>query len=239
MQSINYLIGHIYNSNNDRPTSTYQTGVVALHYSYGDNGSLNHLARKTFIDRTGDNPTVVWQKYAFQYDDWGRTTEVRVQKGTDDTGSTWSSGTQLVSYTYNTNGTMATMTYPNGDYVAYGYDTFDRLVSEMYYNSNNVLQVEYRYVYNAEGKLAKQYEVRGNTTQTYTFMYDSLGRLIRSNEANGNSTLQRTEHLYDTANRLTKQSWQIGSQSFGETYIYDENDGSLTVFRSGSKEGSR
>ena len=76
---------------------------------------------------------------------------------------------RLASYTYNTNGTMATMTYPNGDYVAYGYDTFDRLVSEMYYNSNNVLQVEYRYVYNAEGKLAKQYEVRGNTTQTYTF----------------------------------------------------------------------
>ena len=222
---------YIYNSNNDRPTSTYQTGVAALNYSYGADGSLESLTRKTFTGQAA-----FWQKYAFQYDDWGRTTEVRVQKGTNEAGSAWSAGAQLASYTYNTNGTMATMTYPNGDYVAYGYDTFDRLVSEVYYNSNNMLQAEYRYVYNAEGKLAKQYEVRGNTTQTYTFMYDSLGRLIRSQEASGSSTVQRTEHIYDTANRLTAQNWQIGNQSFGETYIYDEDDGSLTVFRSGSQE---
>ena len=51
-----------------------------------------------------------------------------------------------------------------------------------------------------------------------------------SREDKGSSNVQRTEHLYDTANRLTKQSWTIGGKAFTESYTYRANDGSLNTF---------
>ena len=41
---------------------------------------------------------------------------------------------------------------------------------------------------------------------------------------------QRTEHLYDTANRLTAQNWTVGSSSFTEQYTYNGTDGTLSSF---------
>lgn len=55
------------------------------------------------------------------------------------------------------------------------------------------------------------------------------GRLIRSKEtANNGSLIQRTQHLYDNANRLTEQSWQIGNNNYSEKYVYDDTDGKLS-----------
>ena len=64
--------------------------------------------------------------------------------------------------------------------------------------------------------------------ESYSFEYDSLGRLIRSREEGGNGIVQKTEHIYDTANRLTKQNWTVGARSFRETYRYDSSDGNLS-----------
>lgn len=58
----------------------------------------------------------------------------------------------------------------------------------------------------------------GKISEKYVFEYDSLGRLIRSVEYaytySGSTVtcemLQRTEHSYDTENRLSSQSWVIG-----------------------------
>ena len=36
-----------------------------------------------------------------------------------------------------------------------------------------------------------------------------------------------TEHLYDTANRLTSQSWTVGNDTYTESYTYYSGDGSL------------
>ena len=85
-----------------------------------------------------------------------------------------------------------------------------------------------RYVYNTNGQLAKQYAVEnGSETESYIFEYDSLGRLIRSREEGGSGTVQRTEHLYDSANRLTAQNWSVGTKGFSESYSYRANDGAL------------
>ena len=120
------------------------------------------------------------------------------------------------------------MNYPSGQYVTYGYDRLDRLVQEVYYNSDGSVQAEYQYIYNADGQLAKQQAIRnGAVVESYHFEYDSLGRLIRSREENGSSNVQRTEHLYDTKNRLTTQSWTMGSKSFYENYYYRPSDGAL------------
>lgn len=75
---------------------------------------------------------------------------------------------------------------------------FDRTTKEQYNN------VTYEYAYDAMGHLAKQTSTGG---EEYNYEYDSLGRLIRSNEYNGGSLEQRTEHIYDASDRLTKQTW--------------------------------
>ena len=127
------------------------------------------------------------------------------------------------------------MYYPNGDRVEYEYDLLDRLIEEVYYDSDDNVQADYRYVYNANGQLAKQYAVETNgddeiVTESYVFEYDSLGRLIRSREENGSNAVQRTEHLYDSANRLTAQNWSIGSSGFSESYTYNSSDGTLATY---------
>lgn len=80
--------------------------------------------------------------------------------------------------------------------------------------------------YNAEGVLAKKLDVTTNKAVNYE--YDSLGRLIHSYQTDGSAVALRTEHVYDTENRIKKQSWQSGDISCIESYSYDEDDGSLT-----------
>lgn len=216
-----------YNANNDRQTVNYISGVAAMHFSYNENGLLSLLARKSF---SGTTPH--WQAYAFSYNAWGQTEEITVQRTDSADGSGYSAALTLASYDYADNGgNLEKMTYPNGQYVTYEYDLFDRLVREVYYTSSNTVQADYRYVYDANGALAKQYAVSGgNIVEEYDFEYDSLGRFIRSRELNAAGTVkQRTEHLYDEANRLTQQSWTLGTDSFTETYTYNSGDGSLNT----------
>ena len=97
------------------------------------------------------------------------------------------------------------------------------------------------YRYNAEGSLAELDYGEGNAapTATYRFEYDSLGRLIRSQQRDGNTVTQRTEQLYDAANRLSAQGWTLGGTSYRESYAYDASDGSLTTLNTavGTKIG--
>ena len=116
--------------------------------------------------------------------------------------------------------------------VTYSYDLLDRLV-EKSYNETGKPDLTIRYTYNAESQLARlRYEEDGETIGSYAFEYDSLGRLIRSTAMDENgSVTQRTEHLYDAFNRLSGQSWTLGSQTYSERYAYsdgEKGDGSLT-----------
>lgn len=179
------------------------------------------------------------QGYHFDYDAWGNTTKIYVGAASDDTSDSLYSAIWLAEYEYNVNGTISKMTYTNSDYVLYSYDLLDRLISEVYYNHNHVAVAEYHYVYNANGQLAKQYaKQNGVVTEEYCFEYDSLGRLIRSREEGGSGIVQRTEHLYDTANRLSKQSWVVGARNFSEEYSYDSVDGNLSSMKLCFDEGT-
>ncbi len=180
------------------------------------------------------SPVAKSQYYRFAYDAWGATTGIYVADPNDDTGA---SDIQLAGYTYDAAGRLTRMDYPNGDYVTYQYDLLDRIIAETYNNTSGPV-IEYRYVYDSEGRLARQYAVQNNTTvESYSFEYDSLGRLIRSREENGSgNTVQRTEHLYDTANRLTSQSWVVGDRFFTESYTYNSNDGSLHILTTGTND---
>ena len=223
---------YTYNTNNDRTDSTCQDGndKAYLFYQYNGKGQLKQLNRKDYL-----GTVLTRQGYHFEYDAWGNTTSIKVGSVSSDTSGSLSSSITLASYLYNDNGTLARMNYPNGQYVTYVYDLLDRLIEEVYHNSDNSVQADYRYVYNANGQLAKQYVVETSSgietiTEIYVFEYDSLGRLIRSREENDSSLVQRTEHLYDQANRLTAQNWSIGSSGFSEQYSYDSSDGTMATF---------
>ena len=75
------------------------------------------------------------------------------------------------------------------------------------------------------GHLAKQTSTGG---EEYNYEYDSLGRLIRSNEYNDGEFEQRTEHIYDTSNRLTKQSWYNAGGVTTMSYAYSMTTGLLS-----------
>ena len=211
--------------NNDRNYMSYVSGVAAVVNTYNGNGLISRLARKTFLGQAAQ-----WQAYDFEYNDWGQTTSISIRHTNSEDGSGYSSGLKLADYAYaDDGGNLEKLTYGNDQYVEYFYDLFDRLVHTVYYDKNNTVQAEYFYVYNAAGQLARQYAVSGGAvTEEYSFSYDSLGRLIRSMELGVDGTVkQRTQHLYDTANRLTSQSWTVGNDTYTESYTYYSGDGSL------------
>ncbi|MGM9650727.1 MAG: hypothetical protein ACI3VX_02170, partial [Faecousia sp.] len=211
--------------NNDRNYMSYVSGVAAVVNTYNGNGLISRLARKTFLGQAAQ-----WQAYDFEYNDWGQTTSISIRHTNSEDGSGYSSGLKLADYAYaDDGGNLKKLTYGNDQYVEYFYDLFDRLVHTVYYDKNNTVQAEYFYVYNAAGQLARQYAVSGGAvTEEYSFSYDSLGRLIRSMELGADGTVkQRTQHLYDTANRLTSQSWTVGNDTYTESYTYYSGDGSL------------
>lgn len=210
-----------YTDSNNRLKKTRYSGYDSISYSYSA-GNLSGLERVAYTTVGGSTP--FWQKYNLKYDSFGNNTSVTVKTSTD--GVAFSSAKKLVNYTYEStvnqhavnNGRLSSMTYANGNTITYGYDVFDRIISETYNNGKN-----YRYYYDSEGNLSKQESIySGSTEESYRYDYDSLGRLIHSKELDSNNNLvQRTEHLYDTSNRLTKQSWMFGNgASCTQSYTY-------------------
>ena len=128
----------------------------------------------------------------------------------------------LAKYQYESgvnNGRLQKMTFGNDQTVQYSYDKFDRTTKEQYNN------VTYEYAYDASGQLAKQTSTAG---EEYNYEYDSLGRLIRSNEYNDGEFEQRTEHIYDASDRLTKQSWYNAGGVTTMSYAYSTTTGLLS-----------
>ena len=149
-------------------------------------------------------------------------TQISVSGADNTATSTPSSAIMLAKYQYESgvnNGRLQKMTFGNDQTVQYSYDKFDRTTKEQYNN------VTYEYAYDASGQLAQQSSTAG---EEYNYEYDSLGRLIRSNEYNDGTFEQRTEHIYDASNRLTKQSWYNVGGTTTMSYAYSTTTGLLS-----------
>ena len=202
---------------NERLSITSMSGLAAQHYNYST-GQLSALARKSRVG-TG---AFTWQSYHFAYDPFGNMTQISVSGADNTATSTPSSAIMLAKYQYESgvnNGRLQKMTFGNDQTVQYSYDKFDRTTKEQYNN------VTYEYAYDASGQLAKQTSTAG---EEYNYEYDSLGRLIRSNEYNDGTFEQRTEHIYDASNRLTKQSWYNAGGVTTMSYAYSTTTGLLS-----------
>lgn len=207
-----------------RAKSTYQSGVAAIGYTYSG-GRLSQLDRKTYRSGAAQH-----QYYNFAYNVWGQTTATKVGSRTLSTNTYYN----YVNDDIARGGNPKSTTYANGDSVSYTYDRFDRLVRKSYNSGSYVA-----YAYNAEGSLARlSYGDSTGELASYRFEYDSLGRLIRSAELDADGgTVQRTEHIYDGYNRLSRQSWTLGGKTYTEYYSYDDaTDGSMTSFRTTAEQ---
>ena len=125
----------------------------------------------------------------------------------------------------NGNGQLTKQTYGNGDSVSYTYDILGRIKTATYSDGRKAT-----YAYNGEGQLHSLTETGGGEVVTYVYTYDSIGRLLNSQQLNGENTVLRTSQSYNSSNQLTKQSWQVGSDSYAEDLTYNSSDGSLNTF---------
>ncbi len=157
------------------------------------------------------------QTYSFTYDALSNTTSLKV------------GGQTLATYTYQIGtGLLLTQTYANGDNVSFTYDNLGRTKTATY-SDGRVLT----YAYDGEGRLYSATETGNGATETYLYTYDSIGRLIYSEQKEGYSSVLRTNQNYNAFNQLTKQSWQLGSTAYSETYTYNASDGSLNTMTTG------
>ena len=211
---------------------TYQSGVISATFGYL-NGNLSTITRGGYLDLAHSDGKKYNQIYGFEYDKFGNRTKITlkgeiVNKSSGAVESTSGTST-LATYTYQANnGPLTSMTYgpSTGTKVTYTYDALERVKSVKYSDTNTT----YGYNYSAEGSLAG---ITVNGTPAYEYTYDSLGRLIYSAKLQNQRPVLYTSHQYDTSNRIENQSWQIGSDSFSESYTYNENDGTLSSMTSG------
>ncbi len=218
---LNRVTSYTYESSTDRLTKTALSDGTSVSYTYTD-GILASIVRKSLLPDGGTSQN---QTYSFTYDQYGNVTTVKVGSRT------------LASYAYLAkNGPLSSITYGNSYVISYTYDALGRVVAESH---DNVLK--YKYIYGCEGALNRMEELdaSGTVVKVTGYEYDSLGRLIRSFEEElKNGEMVRTvstEHLYDTSNRLVKQSFMSGDGSLlYETYTYDEDDGTLAGLRTSS-----
>ena len=188
-----------------RVTQTGIANTANLLYTY-TNGNLSAIQRT--------NSSGASQTYNFTYDSFGNMLSVKV------------GSRNLAANIYaNGNGQLTKQTYGNGATVNYTYDILGRIKTATYSDGRKLT-----YAYNGEGQLHSLTETGGGEVVTYVYTYDSIGRLLNSQQLNGENTVLRTSQSYNSSNQLTKQSWQVGSDSYSEDLTYNSSDGSLNTF---------
>ena len=188
-----------------RVTQTGIANTANLLYTY-TNGNLSAIQRT--------NSSGASQTYNFTYDGFGNMLSVKV------------GSRNLAANIYaNGNGQLTKQTYGNGATVNYTYDILGRIKTATYSDGRKLT-----YAYNGEGQLHSLTETGGGEVVTYVYTYDSIGRLLNSQQLNGENTVLRTSQSYNSSNQLTKQSWQVGSDSYAEDLTYNSSDGSLNTF---------
>ena len=192
-----------------RVTETGIANVAQLGYTY-TGGRLSAMTRSA--GQTGS------QSYSFTYDGFGNTTAIRV------------GSLDLATYEYS--GSLLTkQTYGTGQQVTFTYDTLGRNKATVFPNGQRV-----EYLYNGGSQPSLVTEYAGNSAMAqYLYTYDALGRLISSEKRDGSGLLVlRTSQGYDAYNRLVRQSWQLGQNTYGESYTYNNSTGMLSAMTTGN-----
>lgn len=156
------------------------------------------------------------QTMSMGYDSFGNSTDIRI------------GDILLASYQYAPkNGNLLKQIYGNDDFVSFEYDHLNRVMKSVS-SSGRILT----YTYTGDGQV---YSITDNGATadtsaddtTYYYTYDTMGRIISCQMCQGAEVLLQTHLEYDDYNRIKTQSWQMGTESYKETFQYSQKDGSL------------
>ena len=200
----------------NRMQSVYNDFGRVTQKTFANDGKLQYTYNKgllTDVTRTADE---AGQSVACDYDAFGNLTAVRI------------GGLLLASYQYAAkNGQLMKQVYGNGQEVTFTYDRLGRTSTASYSGGRTLT-----YAYNGDGQL---YSIRDDagteaTTDdvTYFYTYDSLKRAIVCRICRGIEQVLSVCWEYDDSSRIKTQAWQMGQQSYSESYTYSAKDGSLT-----------
>ena len=223
-----------FNEDTGESTFTDPYGNI-FHYGTTEKGSAIYYPNNTFTERT--------------FDEYGRLESItHKRKETDGEKDRYGTETTLesFSYQYDNNGNITKITYANGEYTDYTYDSLDRLITEekKTVSEETVYKIEYKFD-NNDAKNGNIHQVIVNDLDTTTFTYDEMNQLTGithpdsltetlTYDDNGNLTQTTrdskiTSYEWDCNDRLNKVSLppQNGGAN-GETveFKYD-SDGML------------
>ena len=118
------------------------------------------------------------------------------------------SGTALtISHQYDADGNLARMTWPDGNYVTYGYDAADDLTAVEQSGSTTIAST----TYNAKGELATL--VRGAVTTSYT--YDPISRpASAADDLAGTTNDETSTFAYNPASQITTSTHSNDGYAF-------------------------
>lgn len=218
---------YLYNSNTGLLTRTIDGNNGNVLHSYNAIGELTAVSQvvsglgtlSTSYDYSGDKISKVTHNgfsYNYEYDVWGNITSVKV-------------GTQpLVSYEYTSNNTdINKITYGNGDYTTYTYNSAGEISTIKSYLSVGTLKSHFTYIYN-NGKLSKITDVVNGTEILYsgddfTIKNTSSNDVYYSKTSVGKNTLENYGSVCYYQNRDSEDFKMITSATF------DDEDGNETV----------
>ena len=225
-------VSYAWNAAKDLVTAMTDAKGNQIRYGYDTMARLTSVAQdvtfggvsqevKAVYGYTKDQLTSITHngfQYGFTYDGFGNT------KGVSAAGSV------LVSYEYaEKNGSLTKLTYGNGDYIRYVYDTQDRPVTEYYYSAATKTEQALRsYTYDAAGDLWRVSD--HSSGKTYSLFYDFLGRLMRVVDEKGCVY----QYTYDANNNLTLLRHEADGKYINTWYTYDK-DSRETVTKTGNE----
>ena len=128
-------------------------------------------------------------------------------------------GTVQATYTYDTNGNRASLTYANGAAETYAYNKAN-WITELENKQDSEVISSFTYTYYASGSQKTETDHTGRVT---TYTYDGLNRLTQEAETGGLTV----SYTYDAAGNRTQMA-VTGTEQYTTAYTYDGNNRLLT-----------
>ena len=202
--AMKHVTKYTYDKNGNLLTETDALGNTVT-YAYTPEGWLSSVTKAdgtvmTFeYDKTGNltaQNTGENQGIENSYNEVGQVTTVKNSEGT-------------ITYQYNQQGYLVSVTNVNGDVVSYTYDEYGNKTSMTYPDGHAV-----RYTYDSMNRMTSVTGLDGEVT---TYAYNAAGRRVET--ASRNLT---TEYRYDVVGSLVEQS-TTGSSDISFRYSYNMN----------------
>ena len=157
-------------------------------YEYDAVGRVTKVKQK--IGNTEDAPTMA--NVSYEYDTFDNMTKIVRGDGmgylfgydklhNHDSIQIEGKAEKLVAYEYGNSGDkIKKLIYANGDYVSIIYNSVGLVVSEKWYDSDNSLKFDYRYVYDENGNVVRSIDKK--SLKEYNYYYEE-GEIVRSSES--------------------------------------------------------